>query len=101
MSNNKVTVIAQVRVKEGMEKNVKGELSKLVTPTRSEPGCIVYDLYQSADSTTHFMFYECWKSKKDLDEHLQKPYIKAFMEKADEMLEEPVKVSLWEMLSEK
>ncbi len=100
MPNNNVTVIAQVRVKEGLEKKVRAELMKLVTPTRSEPGCIVYDLYQDADSNAHFMFYECWKSKKDLDEHLQKPYIKAFMEAADEMLEEPVKVSLWEMLSE-
>jgi len=96
MSNSKVTVIAQVRTRGGMEERVREELMKLVTPTRSEPGCIVYDLYQDADSTTHFMFYECWKSKKDL----QKPYIKAFMEAADEMFEEPVKVSLWEMLSE-
>jgi quinol monooxygenase YgiN len=101
MSNNNVTVMAQVRVKKSLEKNVREELMKLVTPTRSEPGCIVYDLYQEADSSSHFMFYECWKSKKDLDEHLQKPYIKAFMETADEMLEEPVKVSLWEKLSEK
>jgi len=101
MSNNNVTVIAQVKVKECVEKKVRDELMKLVTPTRSEPGCIVYDLYQDADSDAHFMFYECWKSKKDLDEHLQKPYIKAFIEKADEMLEEPMNVSLWEMLSEK
>jgi len=101
MSNSNVTVIAEVRVKEGMDENVREELVKLVTPTRSEPGCVVYDLYQSGDSNSLFMFYECWKSKKDLDEHLQKPYIKAFMEKAGEMLAEPVKVSLWEMLSEK
>ena len=101
MSNSKVTVIAQVRTRGGMEERVREELMKLVTPTRSEPGCIVYDLYQDADSNTHFMFYECWKSKKDLDEHLQKPYIKAFMEAAGEMLEEPLNVSLWEMLSEK
>ena len=101
MTNSNVTVIAEIRVKEGMEENVRGELVKLVLPTRSEPGCIVYDLYKAADTNARFMFYECWKSKKDLDEHLQIPYIKNFMEKAGEMLAEPVKVSLWERLSER
>ena len=38
MSNSKVTVIAQVRTRGGMEERVREELMKLVTPTRSEPG---------------------------------------------------------------
>ena len=69
MAENKVTVIAQIKVKEGREETVREELLKLVAPTRSEQGCMVYDLYQSAGSKSLFMFYECWKSKKDLDEH--------------------------------
>ena len=101
MADNKVTVIAQIKVKDGMEQKVGGELLKLVAPTRFEQGCIVYDLYQSTDSKSLFMFYECWKSKKDLDEHLQKPYIKAFMEKTAEMLAGSVNISLWEVLSER
>jgi quinol monooxygenase YgiN len=40
-------------------------------------------------------------SKRDLEEHLQKPHIKAFMDKAGGMLKEPLKVSLWEMISER
>ena len=100
MSDNNLTVIAQIKVKEGMEGNVREELFKLMAPTRSEPGCIVYDLYQSTDDKQTFMFYECWKSKRDLDEHLQKPYTKAFIEKK-EMFAEPLKVSLWGMISER
>jgi quinol monooxygenase YgiN len=45
------------------------------------------------------MFYECWKSKEDLEKHLQKTYIKSFMETADELLAEPLTVSLWEKIS--
>jgi quinol monooxygenase YgiN len=96
-----VTVIAQIKTKEGMEEKVGKELLKLVVPTRSEQGCIVYNLHQSAESKSLFMFYECWKSKKDFDEHLQKPHIKAFVESAGEMLAEPMSVSLWEMLSKR
>ncbi|MBW1856287.1 MAG: antibiotic biosynthesis monooxygenase [Deltaproteobacteria bacterium] len=56
-----VTVIAQIKTKEGMEEKVGKELLKLVVPTRSEQGCIVYNLHQSAESKSLFMFYECWK----------------------------------------
>lgn len=100
MSDKNVAVIAQIKVKEGMEENVREELFKLIAPTRSEPGCILYKLYQSADDKHTFMFYECWRSKGDLDAHLQKPYIKAFVEKAGEMLTEPLGVSLWSKISE-
>ena len=100
MSDKSITVIAQIKVKEGMEEKMEGELLKLIEPSRSESGCIVYDLYQSSDDKQTFMFYECWKSKRDLDEHLQKPYTKAFIEKT-EMFAEPLKVSLWGMISER
>lgn len=96
-----VTVIAQIKTKEGMEERIGAALLKLVAPTRSEKGCIAYNLYQSAERKSDFMFYESWKSKKDLDEHLQKPYITTFMEESGGMLSEPVSVSLWEMLSER
>jgi len=100
MSDTAITVIAYVNSKEEMKKEVEKELLKLVAPTRSEPGCTVYDLYRAAERKTFFMFYECWRSKKDLDEHLQMPYVRHFMKKAGEMLTEPVSVSLWEKLSE-
>ena len=94
-----VPEFGKIEPKKGMEENVREELFKLVAPTRSEPGCIVYDLYQSADDKQAFMFYEFWRNKGDLDAHLQKPYIKSFMKKAGEMLTEPVGVFLWSKIS--
>lgn len=99
MSDKNLTVIAQVKAKEGMVDDVKKELFKLMGPTRSESGCMVYDLYQSADDEHNFMFYEYWRSKGDLDTHLGKPYIKSFMEETGEMLAGPVGVSLWKKIS--
>jgi len=99
MSDNKVSVIAQAKPRTGMEESLRKKLLSLVEPTRAETGCITYDLYQACDDTKIFMFYECWKSKDDLEIHLQKPYIKSFMETADELLAEPVTVSLWEKIS--
>ena len=98
MTDHMVTVTAQIKAKEGMEARLKEELTSLVDPTRSETGCISYDLYRDHGNKARFMFYESWKSKGDLEQHLQKPYIKSFMEKADELLAEPVAIALWEKL---
>ena len=82
-----------------MEETLRAKLLALVEPTRAETGCILYDLYQARDDTSLFMFYECWKSRDDLEKHLQKPHIKNFMETADELLAVPFTVSLWEKIS--
>jgi len=101
MAENKVTVLAKCKAKPGMEEELRKELMALVAPTRSESGCINYDLHQSADDKALFILYENWVSRKDLDEHLAMPYLKAFLGKADEILAQPVDIALLEMISEK
>jgi len=98
MAQQKITVVAQIRAKEGMEEKVKQELLGLVGPTRSEKGCIKYDLHQSADKKSLFMFYENWASKEDLDEHARAPHMKAHMQKARELFAEPPQITLWEAI---
>ena len=99
MADKKITVVARIKVKKGMEEKVKKELLSLVGPTRSEKGCVNYDLHQSVEDKSLFMFYENWVSKKDLDEHLAMPYMKSHFEKARGILAEPGEVSLWEIIS--
>ena len=99
MADKKVTVIARIKVKPGMEEKAKQEILSLVGPTRSEAGCINYDLHQSTENKSLFMFYENWVSKKDLDEHLAMPYMKSHMEKASEIFAEPPEITLWEKIS--
>lgn len=98
MADQEVSVIAEFRAHTGKEATLKKELIALVGLSRSEPGCITYILHQSVEDKTCFMFYENWVNKKDLNEHLQKPYIKRFMEKAGTLLAAPVKINLWEMI---
>src|SRR5512136_550854 len=96
--DKKITVVALIRAKDGMEEAVKQELAALVGPTRSEKGCIRYDLHQSVENKSLFMFYENWASKKDLDEHVHTPQMKAHMQKARELFAEPPKITLWEVI---
>jgi len=98
MTETKVTVMALIKVKVGMEEKAKNELLSLVKPTRAEKGCINYDLHQSLDHRNHFMFYENWVSKKDLDEHLSMPHMKSHLEKVKEFLAGPPEMVLWEKI---
>jgi len=101
MNENKVSVLAKCKAKSGMEEELKKELMALVVLTRAESGCINYDLHQSVEDKALFILYENWVSKKDLDEHLAMPYLKAFLDKADEILAEPADITVLEMISEK
>ena len=95
----KVTVIARVRAKPGLEAQVKQECLALVAPSREEKGCINYDLYQSTDDPTLFIFYENWESRGDIDRHLGMSHCSVFDETTEGMLAEPEEITLCEMIS--
>lgn len=101
MSNGKVTVVAKLKAKSGLEIKVKEILMDLVAPTRSEDGCINYDLHQSKDDPSQFLFYENWVNRESLDKHLTQPYLQDLMTRADEILAEPIDVMFWTEISTK
>lgn len=98
MDQKKLTVVARVKAKPGKEEEVRKELLALTGPTRSEPGCINYDLHQDLDNPSVFMFYENWKSKEDLDKHMETAHFKAWREKAEILLDGPSDVTLWRII---
>lgn len=98
MDQKKLTVVARVKAKPGKEEEVKKELLALTGPTRSEPGCINYDLHQALDNPSIFMFYENWKSKDDLDRHMESAHFQAWVGKAAALVEGPPDVTLWQVI---
>lgn len=98
MDQKRVTVVATVHAKAGREEEMKRELLALIEPTRSESGCINYDLHQAVDDPSVFMFYENWRSKEDLDKHLETSHFKAWREKGEGLLAGPSAVTLWQII---
>ncbi len=78
MTDQIITVIARIKAKPGLEDSVRQELFKLLAPTRSEKGCINYDMHQSCDDASLFLFHENWSSDEDLRAHLPAPHIKSW-----------------------
>jgi len=101
MADKKVTVLARFRAKKGKEELLKQAIMACVAPTRAEAGCINYDLHQRAGDQGDLILYENWRSKQDLDIHLEMPYLCELKAKAGELCSEPIEISLWEMVSNK
>jgi len=98
MDQMRLTVVARIKAKSGKEEEVKKELKALIEPTRSEPGCINYDLHEAADEPSLFMFYENWKTKDDLDRHMKTEHFRAWREKGEGLLEGPPDITLWHII---
>ncbi|OEU60805.1 MAG: antibiotic biosynthesis monooxygenase [Desulfuromonadales bacterium C00003094] len=98
MATKPLTVIAILKAKPGKEELLKQEIVGCIAPTRAEPGCINYDLHQSLDDRACFTLYENWRSKEDLDQHLQMPYLQALLGKAEELLATAPDIQLMERI---
>lgn len=65
----------------GREAELKQHLLSLSGPTRAEPGCVQYDLYQDPAREHEFMRFEIWTSAEALEAHKQMPHLRASFEK--------------------
>jgi quinol monooxygenase YgiN len=95
----KISVLARVRARPGMEREVRRACLALVEPSRAEQGCISYDLHQSADDPALFMFYENWESRGDLERHLETAHALQFDKTTNGMLAEEEEITFWEKIS--
>lgn len=76
---SKLTVVANIKAKSDSIALVKAELLKLIDVTRSEEGCINYDLHQDNENPAHFLFYENWESRELWQTHMNNQHLKDYM----------------------
>ena len=95
MTESKVTVIARIKARADKVQRVEEELRKLLAPTRAENGCINFDMHQGATDHAQFLFHENWSSEAALKAHFETPHIKSWLRVAEDLLAEPLEVTLW------
>ncbi len=78
-----LTILAQITAAEGKADLVRAELEKLIPITRSEAGCIQYDLHVDNENPGFFVFYETWESRELWQTHMNAPHLKAYMGATD------------------
>jgi len=74
-----LTIIANIKANQDKIDLVKNELIKLISITRTEEGCINYDLHQDNENPTHFLFYEKWESRELWQKHMGNQHLKDYM----------------------
>ena len=70
----RVTFIA----KNGDEKILKGLLEAMVEPSKKEPGCLNYNIYQYKNNPRKFMAVETWESEDALKGHQHTEHYKIY-----------------------
>ena len=83
-----LTIVANITAKEDKIDMVKMELLKLIDITRSEPGCINYDLHQDNDNPAHFLFYENWESRDLWQAHMANQHLTDYMDATEDAVAE-------------
>ncbi|WP_288142571.1 putative quinol monooxygenase [Mesorhizobium sp.] len=78
-----------VRAKPGQERELGRRMAALLDPTRAEPGCIAYDLFQSTEDPAVWVLLERWRSAADLDAHVVTDHFAGFLARSDEVLDRP------------
>ena len=93
-----ITVVATFQARSGKENELRAALTGLLAPTRKEAGCLNYDLHQSPEDPTKFLFHENWTSKELLDAHLKSPHIAALLPRVDELCVAFPEIKIWEKI---
>lgn len=95
----KLTLVAFIYAKPESTDQLAFKLKSLIDLSRSEPGCINYDLHQSSSDPTVFVMYENWHDRSDLDLHFNMPYMQEVMKDLPDLLRAPLEMHYLDMLS--
>ncbi len=92
MTSSNVIVVANVYGRSDQIGNILSILRKVTEATRTEPGCIKYDLHQDLSDETHFTFIEQWENEEALQLHFQTEHFKQASEDIKTVITKPVEI---------
>lgn len=81
-----ITLVVQLRPRDGQETLLEAELRALVAPTRKEDGCLTYDLHRSAEGPAAFLLHEIWATREAHSKHTNTPHFLRWNARKDALL---------------
>ena len=86
MSNETMRVIARITSQSDKIEELKSILLNLIEPTRSEKGCVSYQLLQDKTDAAEFVFIEEWASASAEAAHMTTSHVQEALSKAQPLL---------------
>jgi quinol monooxygenase YgiN len=94
---DEIRVIARALARAGKENQLRSALIAMLTPTRAEPGCRLYQLYES-NTRGLFYFYEEWEGQAALNRHTETLHYKQLAHNIRDLLEGAFEVNILDSL---
>ncbi|NYB26943.1 MAG: antibiotic biosynthesis monooxygenase [Methanobacteriaceae archaeon] len=90
-----IMVTAKMTAKPGERNNIILKAKDLIESSRSESGCISYNLYTSTEDDDVLMMLEQWKNQDVLDSHLKTEHFKAFGAAVEDILARELNINVY------
>ena len=98
---DEVVLFATFEPRTEKAESLRAILETMTEHTRREPGCAVYDLYESneADSGLTYHLFERYIDEQALKFHRSTSYYRSYREGLPELLQRPVEVTMLRSLN--
>lgn len=96
MLKKMIIVTAKMKVKQDFKSDFMVETEPLIENTRSENGCISYNLYNDIDDPNQLVMLEFWKDMDSLDAHMDTAHFKNFGNAISEYLADEIEIFKYE-----
>ena len=91
-SSATVTMIAVLVAAPGRREELRAALTGRVPPTRQEPGCRDYRLFERVETPGTFQMHEQFDDEAALEAHRATPHFQAFAKRAPDLLGAPLEL---------
>jgi quinol monooxygenase YgiN len=75
---SRLVVTLRIKIRPHAVAKMRFVAHDLMTASRTEHGCILYDIVQSRDDETLFFLYMVWRDEESYRRHAASPYVRAF-----------------------
>jgi len=94
MNDERIVLFARLKVLPDKVEEAKAAALGIVAESRSEAGCINYDIHQSIEDETVFFWHETWVNKAAIDEHFVEPFFTEFFKTIEPLAAEQPQITL-------
>ncbi len=95
-SANTVTATVVCRAKSGQEAGLETSLRQLITQSRQEDGCLLYEILKSKRNPGEYLLLMKWRDRPACEQHLHQSHVRNFSQVvAPKYLAEPFNLDFW------
>lgn len=94
-----IKIMARISSRADAVAQLREILGDLVGPSRNEPGCLSYELFQDEENPQDFVTVESWADSHAADAHMATPHVAEAIAKAASLLALPPRIHRFTQLA--